>query len=63
MAGSRLEDPDATEEEKNRRILKSLLDQNKRAARALGSDFHHVGYVSKQHAILEEFAGGAGGIF
>ena len=41
----RLEDPNATEEAKQA-YLKSLLDQNKRAAEALGGDTIWLGYVS-----------------
>ena len=52
----RLEDPDATEEEKQA-YLKSLLDQNQRAARALGGDTIWLGYVSSSMPSLEQLAG------
>ena len=52
----RLEDPNATEEEKQA-YLKSLLDQNQRAAKALGGDTIWLGYVSSSMPSLEDFAG------
>lgn len=51
----RLEDPDATEEEKQA-YLESLLDQNKRAAAVLGGDSIWLGYVSSSMPSLEDFA-------
>ena len=51
----RLEDPSATEEEKQA-YLKSLLDQNQRAAKALGGDTIWLGYVSSSMPTLEDFA-------
>ncbi|MFV0466015.1 MAG: PIG-L deacetylase family protein [Lachnospiraceae bacterium] len=51
----RLEDPDASESEKSA-YLKSLLDQNKRAAEILGGDTIWLGYVSSCMPTLEEFA-------
>jgi len=51
----RLEDPDATQEEKDA-YLKSLLDQNQRAAKALGGDTIWLGYVSSSMPSTEEFA-------
>lgn len=51
----RLEDPNAAEEEKQA-YLKSLLDQNKRAAAALGGDTIWLGYVSSSMPPLEEFS-------
>ena len=52
----RLEDPNAAEEEKQA-YLKSLLDQNQRAAKALGGDTIWLGYVSSSMPSLEDFAG------
>jgi LmbE family N-acetylglucosaminyl deacetylase len=51
----RLEDQDATEEAKAA-YLKSLLDQNKEAAKALGGDTIWLGYVSNNMPSLEDFA-------
>lgn len=51
----RLEDPNATEEAK-KAYLKSLLDQNQRAASALGGDTIWLGYVSSSMPSTEEFA-------
>lgn len=51
----RLEDPEATEEAKAA-YLKSLLDQNQRAAKALGGDTIWLGYVSSSMPSTEEFA-------
>lgn len=51
----RLEDPNATEEAKAA-YLKSLLDQNQRAAKALGGDTIWLGYVSSNMPSTEEFA-------
>lgn len=51
----RLEDPDATEEERAA-YLKSLLDQNQRAASVLGADSFWLGYVSCNMPHLEVFA-------
>lgn len=51
----RLEDQDATEEAKAA-YLKSLLDQNKEAAEALGGDTIWLGYVSNNMPPLEDFA-------
>lgn len=51
----RLEDPNATEEEKAA-YLKSLLEQNKRAAEVLGGDTIWLGYVSSNMPSLENFA-------
>ena len=51
----RLEDPNATEEAKQA-YLKSLLDQNKRAAEALGGDTIWLGYVSSNMPSTEAFA-------
>lgn len=52
----RLEDPAATQEEKDA-YLKELLVQNKDAAEALGADTIWLGYVSANMPSLEEFAG------
>lgn len=51
----RLEDPNATEEAKAA-YLQSLLDQNQRAAKALGGDAIWLGYVSSNMPSTEEFA-------
>lgn len=51
----RLEDPGASEEAKAA-YLKSLLDQNERAAKALGGDTIWLGYVSSNMPSTEEFA-------
>lgn len=51
----RLEDPDATEEAK-KAYLQSLLEQNQRAAKALGGDTIWLGYVSSSMPSTEEFA-------
>ena len=51
----RLEDPNATEEAKAA-YLQSLLDQNQRAAKALGGDTIWLGYVSSNMPSTEEFA-------
>jgi len=51
----RLEDPNATEEEKQA-YLKELLNQNKRAAEKLNGDCLWLGYVSSNMPSLEEFA-------
>ena len=52
----RLEDPNAAEEEKQA-YLKSLLDQNQRAAKALG------GVCVQQHALPGRHCRTLGGIF
>lgn len=51
----RLEDPDATQDEKDR-YLKELLEQNQRAAEKLNGDTIWLGYVSSSMPGLEEFA-------
>lgn len=51
----RLEDPQATEEEKQA-YLKDLLKQNRRAAEKLGADYLWLGYVSNNMPSIEEFA-------
>ncbi|QOX64196.1 PIG-L family deacetylase [Anoxybacterium hadale] len=51
----RLEDPKATEKEKED-YLKVLLNQNQRAASKLGGDTIWLGYVSSNMPSLEEFA-------
>ena len=51
----RLEDPNATEEEKNE-YLQQLLEQNKHAANKLGGDTIWLGYVSSNMPSLEEFS-------
>lgn len=51
----RLEDPNATEEEKST-YLNSLLDQNKRAAEELGADSLWLGHVSSNMPSNEDFA-------
>ena len=51
----RLEDPNATEEQKQA-YLNSLLDQNRRAAEVLGGDSLWLGYVSSNMPSTEEFA-------
>lgn len=51
----RLEDPNATEKAKAE-YLQSLLEQNQRAAKALGGDTIWLGYVSSNMPLTEEFA-------
>ena len=51
----RLEDPNATDEEKNL-YLKDLLKQNERAANDLGGDTIWLGYVSNNMPSLDEFS-------
>lgn len=51
----RLEDPNATQEEKDA-YLKELLNQNKRAAEKLGGDTIWLGYVSSNMPSQEEFS-------
>ena len=51
----RLEDPNASEEEK-KAYLESLLQQNKRAADILGGDSLWLGYVSSNMPSTDEFA-------
>ncbi|MDD4569268.1 MAG: PIG-L family deacetylase [Tepidanaerobacteraceae bacterium] len=51
----RLEDPNATEEEKEA-YLKDLLNQNRRAAEKLGADYLWLGYVSSSMPSSEKFA-------
>jgi LmbE family N-acetylglucosaminyl deacetylase len=51
----RLEDPNATQEEKDA-YLQELLVQNKKAANKLGSDTIWLGYVSSNMPSREEFA-------
>lgn len=51
----RLEDPNATEMEKEA-YLNKLTMQNNEAAEALGADWKWIGYVSHQMPSLEEFA-------
>ena len=51
----RLEDPDATEEAK-KAYLQSLLEQNQRAAKALGADTIWLGYVSSNMPSLNDFS-------
>ncbi len=51
----RLEDPEATQEEKDA-YLKELLNQNKRAAEKLGGDSIWLGYVSNDMPSTEEFS-------
>ena len=51
----RLEDPNATEEAKAA-YLKSLLEQNKKAAQVLGGDTIWLGYVSSNMPSTQEFA-------
>ena len=51
----RLEDPNATDEEKNL-SLKDLLKQNERSANDLGGDTIWLGYVSNNMPSLEEFS-------
>lgn len=51
----RLEDPNATQEEKDA-YLKELLNQNKRAAEKLGGDTIWLGYVSNNMPTLDEFS-------
>ncbi|SCJ50435.1 Uncharacterized proteins%2C LmbE homologs [uncultured Clostridium sp.] len=51
----RLEDPNATEEEK-KAYLYDLLNQNERAANSLGGDTIWLGYVSSNMPSLEEFS-------
>ncbi|MCG8482771.1 MAG: PIG-L family deacetylase [Clostridia bacterium] len=52
----RLENPDATQEEKEA-YLKKLLNQNKRAAEKLNGDTIWLGYVSNNMPSLDEFSG------
>lgn len=51
----RLEDPKATEDEKQA-YLKKLLDQNKKAAEILGADTLWLGYVSSNMPSTQDFA-------
>lgn len=51
----RLEDPAATQEEKDA-YLKELLSQNKKAAEKLGGDTIWLGYVSSSMPTLDEFS-------
>jgi len=51
----RLENPDATQDEKDE-YLNELLNQNKRAASKLGGDTIWLGYVSSNMPTLEEFS-------
>lgn len=51
----RLEDPEATQEEKDK-YLNELLEQNKRAAGKLGGDTIWLGYVSSNMPTLDEFS-------
>lgn len=51
----RLEDPNATEKAKEE-YLQSLLEQNQRAAKALGGDTIWLGYVSSNMPSTEEFS-------
>lgn len=51
----RLEDPNATQEAKDK-YLKELLDQNRRAAEKLGGDTIWLGYVSGNMPSLNEFS-------
>ncbi|MPW25603.1 PIG-L family deacetylase [Alkalibaculum sp. M08DMB] len=51
----RLEDPDATQEEKDA-YLKELLNQNKRAAERLQGDTIWLGYVSNNMPSADEFS-------
>jgi LmbE family N-acetylglucosaminyl deacetylase len=51
----RLEDPSATDEEKEE-YLKELLNQNKRAAEKLKGDTIWLGYVSSNMPSLDEFS-------
>ena len=51
----RLEDPNATEGAKAA-YLKSLLEQNKKAAQVLGGDTIWLGYVSSNMPSTQEFA-------
>lgn len=51
----RLEDPDATQEAKDR-YLDELLEQNRRAAGKLGGDTIWLGYVSSNMPSLDEFS-------
>lgn len=51
----RLEDPNATQEEKDA-YLKELLNQNKRAAEKLGGDTIWLGYVSSSMPSLKDFS-------
>lgn len=55
MTQGRLEDPSATQSEKDA-YLESLLRQNKEAATKLGGDTMWLGYVSSNMPSLEEFA-------
>lgn len=51
----RLEDPNATQEEKDQ-YLKDLLEQNRKASAVLGGDSIWLGYVSSSMPSTEEFA-------
>lgn len=51
----RLEDPNATEDEKEE-YLKELLNQNRRAAEKLNGDTIWLGYVSSDMPSLEDFS-------
>lgn len=51
----RLEDPNATEEEKSL-YLNKIVEQNKKASEKLGADFQWLGYVSSNMPSTEEFA-------
>jgi LmbE family N-acetylglucosaminyl deacetylase len=51
----RLEDPNATQEAKDK-YLKELLDQNRRAAEKLGGDTIWLGSVSSTMPSLNEFS-------
>lgn len=51
----RLEDPDASEDEKAA-YLESLLEQNRKAAEKLGGDTIWLGYVSSHMPSTEEFS-------
>lgn len=51
----RLEDPEATQDEKEE-YLKELLNQNRRAAEKLNGDTFWLGYVSSNMPPLDEFA-------
>ncbi|MFZ7131769.1 MAG: PIG-L deacetylase family protein [Eubacteriales bacterium] len=51
----RLEDPDATQEEKDA-YLKELLNQNKRAAEKLQGDTIWLGYISSNMPSIDDFS-------
>lgn len=55
MTQGRLEDPNATQEEKDA-YLKELLVQNRKAAAELGADTIWLGYVSSNMPSLNDFA-------